>query len=173
LLVKAVDGSVWKVVQSPPTSPLTIAVVLGWFNEYTPGKTLALHYYWIKVMLIQEHVLGKSHIVLFGAMNQMFRKNVMMWKTRQFTVGGPDPLPQGQPHAGDESKDGEMVEDIRDGMGFEMRRMGPEGRSYKSWKDLNSPRAAKAWSQLSLEKFYATVDRDTRLQTDWSEKAFG
>ena len=122
-------------------------------------------------MLIQEHAPGKFHIVLFGAMNQKFRKDVIMWTTRQFTVGGPDPLPRSEPCAGDESEEeGEIVEDIRDGMGFEMRRMGPEGRSYKSWKDLSGPRAARAWSQLSLEKFYTTVDRDTRLPTAWSEE---
>ncbi|KAG6378365.1 hypothetical protein JVT61DRAFT_14090 [Boletus reticuloceps] len=169
LLVKAVDGSVWKVVESPPTSPPTFAVIVGWFNEYTPGKTLALHYYWIKVVLVRDHAPGKAHIILFGAMNQKFRKDVMMWKTGQFTVGGPHPVLHGQQHTGDES---EVVEVVRDDMGFEMRKMGTQGRSYKTWKDLNAPRAAKAWSQVALEKFYATADRDTRLPTDWAEKGF-
>lgn len=100
----------------------------------------------------------------------MFRKDVMKWNTRQFTVGGPDPLPEGRLYAGDESKVGsEVVEDIRDDVGFEMGIKRLEGRSYKSWKDLNRPRAAKAWSQLSLERFYTTYDRDTRLSTDWVE----
>ncbi|KAG8217032.1 hypothetical protein J3R82DRAFT_7348 [Butyriboletus roseoflavus] len=170
LLVKAVDGSEWRVVESPSTPPSIFAVVIGWFNEYTPGKTLALHYYWIKVMLVQEHAPGKSHIVRFGAINQMFRKDVMGWKTRRFTVGGPDPLPRDRLSPGDESKEGgEIVGDIRDDVGFEMQTRRLEGRSYKSWKDLNRPRAAKAWSQLSLERFYSTHDRDTRLSTDWAE----
>ncbi|KAH7886414.1 hypothetical protein F5I97DRAFT_1276372 [Phlebopus sp. FC_14] len=170
--VKAINGDTWWVVDSPPSPPskVTFASVIGWFDNYIPGgQTLALHFYQLKVMLIQEHAPGKFHIVSFGAMYHIFRKDVMGWRTREFTVGGPDPLPSaGESQTGDEDDEqDETIWDVTDNMGFEMRAFGPQKNTYNTWRDLSGPKEANAWSQIALEEYYASADRDMCLPTDF------
>ena len=94
----ALDGSQWTVcdtcaegsVGSETVRTGAYAVLVGWFNRYYPGQTSALDKDNIRVMLLEEHQPGLSHVRSFITLSQTDRAYVLGWSEREFHVGGPD-----------------------------------------------------------------------------------
>ncbi|KAK7691459.1 hypothetical protein QCA50_004858 [Cerrena zonata] len=91
----AIDGSSWECcdesVDSITELPSSYAVVLGFFNGYFPGASPAINDKNVRLMLVEEHNPGKSHIrsyfMLSGHSNVC--KSFREWPQKQFSIGGP------------------------------------------------------------------------------------
>jgi len=95
----AVDGTVWEMYQHPEGTdhlprPQSFVVLLGWFQKYYPGATLA-NGVKIRVMLIKEHAPQKFHLKSFISLDRQLKDIVMAWDKYTFSIGGPDALSLG------------------------------------------------------------------------------
>ncbi|KAG2152545.1 uncharacterized protein EDB93DRAFT_1249064 [Suillus bovinus] len=92
-LITSMNGSVWEIVgDGHIRGPSTYGVILGWFQEFYPGATLAHNQHYIKGMIVEEHTPERFHIVSFFSLHLRDRAWVKSWQERQFSVGGPKPL---------------------------------------------------------------------------------
>ncbi|PLB48827.1 hypothetical protein P170DRAFT_357739 [Aspergillus steynii IBT 23096] len=96
--IRAINNTIWEDEEiekdkNNPSSSITHAVVLGWFDEYYPGATVMDNPEKIKLMIIEEDAPGQFHLVTYGALDYRLRSWVKTWTTRQFCLGGPAPLP--------------------------------------------------------------------------------
>jgi len=96
-VVTSINKTVWEIVSEehirrPTSLGSTHGVILGWFQEFYPGVTLAHNQHYIKGMIVKEHAPGKFHIVTFFSLHLRDRAWVKSWEEHQFSVGGPKAL---------------------------------------------------------------------------------
>ncbi|KAF7983163.1 hypothetical protein HWV62_23390 [Athelia sp. TMB] len=89
----ALDGTSWKIEDGSGDTEVvrTYAVLLGWFQRYHPGASLAAGVK-IKVILVEEHNPGQFHVKSFFSLDRRFKDTVLTWRENTFSVGGPDGL---------------------------------------------------------------------------------
>ncbi|KAL4891362.1 hypothetical protein BDV59DRAFT_68084 [Aspergillus ambiguus] len=66
----------------------TLAVILGWFDEYYPGATIMDNPAKIKLMIVHEHEQGQFRLISYATLNYQFRERVLMWNRQQISLGG-------------------------------------------------------------------------------------
>ncbi|KAG1742321.1 heterokaryon incompatibility protein-domain-containing protein [Suillus paluster] len=115
-LVTSMNGKAWEIVSEEEhgdsTSPRnTYGIILGWFQDYYPGATLAHNKHYIKGAVVEEHAPEKFHIVTFFSLHLRDRQWVKSWQERQFTVGGPNALTHTGDDAFDENEGYQLLEE--------------------------------------------------------------
>lgn len=93
----SINDNVWEIVNEEHVQNLaslgnTYGVILGWFQDYYPGASLAHNKNYIKGMVVEEHTPEKFHIVTFFSLHLRNREWVRSWEKRHFSVGGPKAL---------------------------------------------------------------------------------
>ncbi|OAX42773.1 hypothetical protein K503DRAFT_779708 [Rhizopogon vinicolor AM-OR11-026] len=96
-LITSTNGRVWEIVSEEHVRGSTSlgnthGVILGWFQDYYPGASLAHNKHYIKGMVVEEHAPERFHIVTFFSLHLRDREWVKSWQEHRFSVGGPNPL---------------------------------------------------------------------------------
>jgi hypothetical protein len=73
-LFTSINDKVWEIVNEEHVQNLaslgnTYGVILGWFQDYYPGASLAHNKNYIKGMVVEEHTPEKFHIVTFFSLH--------------------------------------------------------------------------------------------------------
>lgn len=91
--MRAVDGTTWNFEETSAGLEVaqTYAVLLGWFQKYYPGATLASGVK-IRIIILEEHKPGRYHVKTFSSLDRHCKDLVLAWTERAFSVGGPDAL---------------------------------------------------------------------------------
>jgi hypothetical protein len=97
LITSIKNDRAWEIVNEEHVRNLvslgnTYGVILGWFQDYYPGASLAHNKNYIKGMVVEEHTPERFHIVAFFSLHLRDRQWVRSWEERQFNVGGPNAL---------------------------------------------------------------------------------
>ncbi|KAI0698208.1 hypothetical protein C8T65DRAFT_710235 [Cerioporus squamosus] len=91
---EALDGTRWT-----PHVMSAYAALLGFFDKYYPGVTPAYGKDNIRVMVLEEHRAGVSHLRTYFVMGVGERDTVLEWPAREFCVGGLDTIGSLSPEA--------------------------------------------------------------------------
>lgn len=152
-LITSINGSVWEIVsdehvQRPASVGNTYGVIMGWFQDYYPGASLAHNKHYIKGMVVEEHAPERFHILTFFSLHLRDREWVKSWQERRFCVGGPNPLAHKEP-AGEETFDEHAKHHLLE----------ENNTSGKNERHIAATRARWAMSQVEAEDYLQRMHR--------------
>jgi hypothetical protein len=154
-LITSINGSVWEIVSDehvrrPASVGNTHGVIMGWFQDYYPGASLAHNKHYIKGMVVEEHTPERCHILTFFSLHLRDREWVKSWQERRFCVGGPNPLAHNlKEPIGEETFDENAEHHLSEG----------NNTSGRNERHIAATRARWAMSQVEAEDYMQLMHR--------------